>query len=93
MSDYNKILNQTSLKNHQYYLTSNNISRNNLTSYYNTKTNNITGQFINFKNNIYNGYNQSFNGKNNPIIVNGLSPIFKNIKIKQKIISFNIILV
>ena len=92
VNDYNNILYQTSLKNRQYYLTSNNISGNNLTSYnnINTNTNNITtGNFISSENNVYNGYNQSFNEKNNPLIVNALSPIFKNIKIKRKNILFN----
>ena len=88
MSDYNNILYQTSLQNYQNYLTSNNISGNNLKSYNNNTSNKIS-QFINSEKNIYNGYNQSFNEKNNPLIVNALSPIFKKIKIKRKNVLFN----
>ena len=86
INDFNNILYQTSLLNSKHYSSSNNfseISKINLTSNNNNISNN-NNTVIKTEIGIYNGYNQSFTEKNNPLIQNAISPSFQNNKIKRR---------
>ena len=84
VNDYSKMLIKSRLLNTQQYLTSNNLSGNNISSNNNIKQyesiNDLTS------NNDYNGYNQAFNDRSNPLINNAHLPSVNSNKneIKKK---------